>query len=418
MPSPERRLLVLDDDERIARFVASVAQQQGWTVDLAENSETFHARLRAHRPDAIMLDLRLGATDGVEQLRFLHTEAYRGTVVLMSGLDSRVLAAARQVGSALGISIAATLEKPARLARLRAVLHDLEIATTAADGFAEPRAPSPLFAPDGAPNGTSNGAVEPITPALIARALSAGQMELFLQPIVAARDRRTLHAEALIRWHRPELGIVPPDRFIAVAERDRTVIDQLTMWAIEAGTDLHRRLGALGLAMPIWINVSGENLHSADFPDRVAAVLQRSGLPHGAIGLEITESVALRDVRASAAILMRLRRMGFALAVDDFGTGHATPAVLRQLPFSVLKIDRVFVTDLPHSAHALAIVRSMIDLAGTLGMTTVAEGIENEAVAQALVGLNVAALQGYHFSPPLPFDRFVAWQRARTMQPA
>jgi EAL domain-containing protein (putative c-di-GMP-specific phosphodiesterase class I) len=309
--------------------------------------------------------------------------------------------------------IVATLEKPVRAARIRTVLHDI---SHAADIIPDTEyyGPTILAAPPPAD--------EIITPGMIALAISAGEMELFLQPIVETADRRTRRAEALIRWRRPGVGpgsgIVPPDRFLPAVEQDEAVVDQLTMWAIEAGAAAHHRLSTLGFAIQIGVNVSGENLHRLDFPDRVAAVLHRAGVRHNAITLEITESAVMRDLRASADILTRLRLMGFALAIDDFGTGHASLEKLRQLPFSTLKIDRGFVADLPHSSDALAIVGSVIELARNLGMTSVAEGVESEVIAHMLDGLNVGALQGYYFSPALPFDEFVAWLRARPAVPA
>ncbi len=386
------RLLVFDDDPMIVQLVADVAGQSGWSVETATREAEFRTRFAAGSPDAIMLDLQLGASDGIQQLQFLHRHGYTGVVALMSGFDTRVLAAAQQVGQSLGIRIAAVMEKPARVARIRAVLREIE---TVAAMLPDP----PPTAPPAARTRD-----EAITPALIAAALGGGEMELHFQPIVAAGGRSVCGVEGLIRWHRHG-GLVRPDAFIPIAEQDEAVIDQLTRWAVTSGVDCYRRLAALGLAVPIWINISGMNLHSLDFPDEVAALLERAGVPSDAIGLEVTESVAMRDLGAAAVILTRLRLKGFALAIDDFGTGHASLEALRQMPFSSIKINKSFVDHLQSSPDAHAIIKSIVDLAGSLGLTSVAEGVDSAETARLLTELGVACLQGYYFSHPLPFDR-------------
>ncbi len=218
-------------------------------------------------------------------------------------------------------------------------------------------------------------------------------------------------AEALIRWRDPVRGLVPPDRFIPVAEADADVIDRLTMWVAETGVAHYRRLAALGSEIQICINISGRNLQSLDFPDRMAGVLERMSAPQGSIGLEITESVAMDDLDATMAVLTRLRLKGFPVAIDDFGTGHSSLAALRRMPFSVIKIDKSFVGELATSNDSLTIVRSVIQLARDMGLTSVAEGVENAETVRLLTELGIDSLQGYYFSRPLPFDGFAAWLR-------
>jgi EAL domain-containing protein (putative c-di-GMP-specific phosphodiesterase class I) len=159
--------------------------------------------------------------------------------------------------------------------------------------------------------------------------------------------------------------------------------------------------------------VSGRNLRSLDFPDQLAALLEQSGTPPAAIGLEITESVAMHDVNATADVLTRLRLKGFTLAIDDFGTGYSSLEALRRMPFSTIKIDKGFVADLRDSRDSVTIVKSIVDLARNMGLTTVAEGVENETVADLLIALGVDSLQGYYFSRALVFEQFHPWLRAR-----
>ena len=399
------RLIIFDDDERINAFVAAVARRRGWTVETVTHDSRFQALFDASRPDAIFLDLQLGASDGIEQLHFLHRGGFSGAVVLMSGFDARVLAVARQVGESLGLSIGAVIEKPARAARVAAVLGEIER-----------QAHVSAQAIEGTPNtgGLDAGGdpdAGPISPRDIALAIESGQMELRLQPIVSATDGTVTRAEGLIRWHHPIAGMIPPDRFLPIAEQNDAVIDQLTKWVIETAIGDYRRLTERGLNIRICVNVSGRNLRSLKFPDMVASLLEHGAAPSGAIGLEITESVATSNINATVDILTRLRLKGFTLAIDDFGMGYSSLEALRRMPFSIVKVDKGFVADLLTSGDALAIVKSVLDLARDMGLATVAEGVENQQVADRLIGLGVGALQGYHFSRALPFEQFVNWLR-------
>ena len=200
-------LVALDDDKSIAQFMATVARDRGWTAQTVTHEADFQALISAAPPDAIMLDLQLGASDGVEQLHFLHSEGYGGAIVLISGFDSRVLASAQQIGDSLGLSVAAVLEKPARAARIHEVLAAIERNPAAATP------PAPVAQPEHASISADD----------VAQAISAGRMELYLQPIVSAKGHGVTCAEALIRWHHPVLGLVQPDRFIPVAEENAEI---------------------------------------------------------------------------------------------------------------------------------------------------------------------------------------------------
>ncbi|HEY7579658.1 MAG TPA: EAL domain-containing response regulator [Acetobacteraceae bacterium] len=387
------QLVILDDDQAIADFLASVAVGCGWRVHAVLQEDEFRTLLSAAPPDAIMLDLQLASSDGVEQLHFLHEIGYAGAIVLMSGFDARVLSSAQQIGDSLGLKVVAVLEKPARAGVVREVLAQIAQAPdTSTPGPTDARSATPV-----------------ISAAEVGRAVDAGRMELHLQPIVAAASRGVKRAEALIRWRDPARGLVGPDQFIPVAEQDSDVIDRLTMWVAETGVAHYRRLAALGSGIQICINISGRNLRSQDFPDRMASLLERHAVPQGALGLEITESVAMHDLDATASVLTRLRLKGFPVAIDDFGTGHSSLIALRRMPFSAIKIDKSFVGELETSKDSLTIVRSVIQLARDMGLASVAEGVGSADIARLLTELGIDGLQGYYFSEPLPFSGFASW---------
>ena len=389
-------LIVLDDESRIGALIAALARERGWTVGVAVTGAEFQTLYATNVPDAIMLDLQLGASDGIEQLRFLQAAHYRGAVVLMSGFDPRVLASAQQVGRSLGLRVANILEKPARATRIRDVLKELETQLE----------PTPVSNPaESLPVPQADN----IRPEAIAQALERGEMELYLQPILNAAYLSVVRLEGLIRWCRPGHGIVMPDQFISVAERDPAVIDRLTYWVIKTALEQYLRLAENGCAVPIAVNISGMNLRSLDFPDRLAELVAQAGVPPSALALEITESVAMRDRGRIIDILTRLRLKGFELAIDDLGTGHSSLEALKEMPFSEIKIDKSFVSDALKSRTSLAIVTSIIDLAGRMGIACTAEGVESDNIAVLVTNLGIDHLQGYFYSPPIPFGNLVAW---------
>jgi EAL domain-containing protein (putative c-di-GMP-specific phosphodiesterase class I)/CheY-like chemotaxis protein len=387
------QLVVLDDDKAVADFLASVGVGCGWAVHAVEHEDEFQKLVSASPPDAIMLDLQLATSDGVEQLQFLHDRHYTGAIVLMSGFDARVLSSAQQIGDSLGLNVVAVLEKPTRPVQVREVL--AQIARAPAAGLPA--------AADGQPASAAISADD------VAQAIRAGRMELHLQPIIAATSRAVKRAEALIRWRDPSRGLVGPDQFIPIAEQDGAVIDRLTMWVAETGVSHYQRLAEMGSGIQICINISGRNLQSQDFPDRMAGLLERYSVPQGALGLEITESVAMHDLDATASVLTRLRLKGFPVAIDDFGTGHSSLITLRRMPFTAIKIDKSFVSELETSKDSLTIVRSVIQLAHDMGLASVAEGVGTADAARLLTELGIDGLQGYYFSEPLPFNGFAAW---------
>ena len=401
------RLAVLDDDRHVATFIANVARESGHAVDVALTEAEFQAAFRDRRPDAVMLDLQLGPSDGIEQLRFLHAEAFDGPLVVMSGFDARVLNAAQELGQSLGLAILDALEKPIRVARLRDVLTALESRLRAAARAPKPAAPAH-------PSST----VDFIDAREVDAALDAGQFTLHFQPIVAAADFSIDHLEALARWRHPTLGDIPPERFIAAAERDPLTIDRFTLWVIETALGAAERLAAAGYPSRIAVNVSGMDLRALDFPDRVAALVARCGAEPTTLSIEVTETVAMRDPAATGDILTRLRLKGIALSLDDFGTGNSSLVALRTMPFSELKIDKSFVLDMLESHDSLTIVKSVIDLACNMGLTAVAEGVETGAIARRLIELGCHKLQGYYFSRPLAIDDLIAWLGSRPSRSA
>jgi diguanylate cyclase (GGDEF)-like protein len=237
-------------------------------------------------------------------------------------------------------------------------------------------------------------------------ALVRREMVLHFQPRVRADSGAISSAEALVRWQHPVRGLLAPAVFIELAESSG-LIDELGRQVLEsacAQAAAWRREG-LGLDR-VSVNVSPGQLATGDLPATVKALLQRHGLPARCLELEITESLLVRDAHAAQLQLASLREAGVTIALDDFGTGYSSLSVLRQLPIDVMKIDRAFVADLDHDRGAEAIARAIVSLAGSLGLGIVAEGVETGSHAERLRALGCHELQGFHFSRPLPAERF------------
>ncbi len=240
------------------------------------------------------------------------------------------------------------------------------------------------------------------------RALERGQLSLYYQPKVDARSLQVTAAEALMRWHHPERGMVSPARFVPLAER-HGLIGALGTWALEQAC---RQAGAWrgeGLRMRVAVNLSAHQLRQDDLVDRLVASLDAHGIPHGRFTVEITESVAMEDTRVTRDAFEKLREAGLHVSIDDFGTGFSSLASLRRLPAAELKIDRAFVCDLETSSDARAICEAIMHMAHTIGLRVVAEGVETPGQRDLLVAMGCDELQGYLFARPMSAQALGLW---------
>ena len=215
-------------------------------------------------------------------------------------------------------------------------------------------------------------------------------------------------AEALLRWQHPARGLIPPDDFIPLV-KDTALIKPLTLYVLGHALDQCRRWMEEGRKMRVAVNLAMRNLIDADFPGDVERLLATHEVPPELLELEITETSILADPRRTEAALRRLAEIGVRLSIDDFGTGYSFLTHVTWLPVEEVKIDRSFVTDMGTSADDLAIVRSTIELARSLGKEVVAEGVETADVLATLGELGCDLAQGYHVSRPLPVAELAKW---------
>lgn len=244
------------------------------------------------------------------------------------------------------------------------------------------------------------------------QALGRDELLLHYQPKANLATGCIVGAEALVRWQHPEFGMIPPAEFIPLAEQSG-LIDQVTQWVLRSALIQCSAWHAVGIRIPVAVNLSVRNLGDPELPGHVSRALAQAGLAAQWLELEITESMLMADPKGAMAVLTDLRRIGVRLAIDDFGIGYSSLAYLKRLPVSAIKIDQSFVTDMRQDKDDVAIIRSTIELAHNLGLNTIAEGVEDRATWNQLRALGCDEAQGYYLSRPLAPTQFTNWAHVR-----
>ncbi|MDR7272610.1 diguanylate cyclase (GGDEF)-like protein [Pelomonas saccharophila] len=243
-------------------------------------------------------------------------------------------------------------------------------------------------------------------------AIDQGQLQLHYQPKIDGQHGQIRGVEALLRWNHPERGLLNPGLFIPIAERFG-LINSLGNWVIDEACRQMHAWAEIGLHMRVAINLSVHQLREEDLARRIEAALARNFVEPSQLLCEITESVAMEDIKSTQRAFEQLARIGVFLSIDDFGTGYSSLSYLRQLPARQLKIDRSFVCDVEGSADARAIVSAVIQLAHELGLRVVAEGVETQGQRDILLALHCDELQGYFLARPMAAATLEAWTEGR-----
>jgi diguanylate cyclase (GGDEF)-like protein len=239
------------------------------------------------------------------------------------------------------------------------------------------------------------------------RALERRELRVYFQPIISLADGRTRSAEALLRWEHPERGLVAPGEFLDIAERSGLLVP-LSWWALHEACREARTWGD-DTGVAVSVNLASQQFAQPDLSAQIAQVLRETGLHPARLHLEITEGTLIDNIAAAAATLAQLRALGVGIYLDDFGTGYSSLSYLHQFPIDVLKIDRSFIQGLPAIEKNGVIVRATIDLAHTLRLEVVAEGVETAEQQQALRQLGCDHGQGFLFGEPMERGAFGLW---------
>jgi len=372
------RLLILDDDPGVLTFLGEVGRGYHYDVALTQSVDELRACYEAFGPSLIVLDLQYAHGDGIEVMSFLKQHGCQAPIVLISGFDSRVLETARRVGLEFGLTIVDALVKPIRADTLGGVLN----------AHREPEAEE--WADD------------------LRDAIDRDDLTVSYQPKVQVADGQLIGFEALARWSHPSRGSISPERFVPLAETTG-LIGPLTEQVLDRAVRDRASWAVTGHNLTVAVNLSPLLLTDDHLLPDLLHRLGQYRLAPATLTLEVTESAAMRNPAVTLEILSRLRLRGFNLALDDFGTGYSNLAILHRMPFNELKIDRSFVAEVSGSHDSQVIVGALAGLARQLGLTTVAEGVEDLDTWAWLRSVGVEQIQGFGIARPMPAELVVDW---------
>jgi EAL domain-containing protein (putative c-di-GMP-specific phosphodiesterase class I)/ActR/RegA family two-component response regulator len=365
----DNRLMVMDDDVDVGAFFGQVGEDLGFEVKVISDPAFFGETVLAFSPTVLLLDLQMPSRDGIELLRELASLARNPKVLIASGLDSRVLTSAAELGTSMGVDIAGSFCKPIPLDELEVLLTRLK------------------------------SHIKSITENQLREAVHQGQLVVHYLPTATFKGpgRWIIEgAEALVRWQHPEYGLLYPRDFIRLAEETGLIVE-VTDFVFRAAMEQARVWFAHGLYMELGMNLSAQFLSDLKFPDRLLSLVRENNLDPSMVTLELTETAAMQDPAVALDILARLRVKNVNLCLDDFGTGASSLTHLYKMPFSEVKLDNQFTNDMRLREDARALVEGLVYLAHKLKMRACAEGVEDEGTLEMLEAMRCDKAQGHLF---------------------
>lgn len=388
------RCLVVDDHPFQRTVVRTMLLRLGINqVTEASDGKEALERVGAEPPDVVFCDLQMPSMDGVELLRHLGQGGYEGGVILMSGVDPRVLATAEVVVRSYRLTLLGALPKPVQSGPLRELLSRAR----------RQGVPSRETAPPATP---------PLSPEEVRRALDRGEIAPFFQPMVQISSGEIVSAEALARWRREGVEVASPGAFIPVAE-EHGLMPLLTEKMLEESLKHLSTWKSRGVDLSVSVNFSAVDLRDLSLPDRTEATAAAWGVSPESVTVELTESRVIEDLAQALDVLVRFRMKGFELAMDDFGTGSATLEQLRRIPFTKIKIDQMFVTGAASSRDRRIMLESSVSMAQRLGLLIIVEGVESREDWDLVTQLGCHVVQGRYVAYPMAPEDLPGWLASR-----
>lgn len=398
MTVPLAAVLIVDDSNVQRAHGAAVCRELGVEkVHEASNGREALALLTAlsPRPGLVIVDLEMPTMDGAQFLLKLQELGLDIPVIVASSREQALIDTVREMGSVIGLTVLAGVQKPLRTETLR----DALLSTSPAHKRSAQRVELDVDSTD------------------LVHALDSGEIQVHYQPKADIRTGIVRGVEALARWQHPTLGLIPPDQFIPLAEREQ-LIHRLTVEVMNQAMLQNSAWRARGLHLPVAINLSPLLLERADLASEISSLQQCHGLAADQIVLEITESSLVTRLGLALSVLAQLRLRGFGLSIDDYGTGFSSMQQLARIPFTELKIDRSFVRGAPERENFQVILRSAIEMANRLGLVTVAEGVETLQEWRMLQEFGCTLGQGWLIAKAMPGDELIGWIKQHRTQVA
>ncbi|MDP8567497.1 GGDEF/EAL domain-containing response regulator [Methylophilus aquaticus] len=387
----KKTILILDQDDDIAKIISLEAESLGFEVRVFKDPICFIEHIPTCAPSHLAIDLIMPSLDGLALLKNLIQIDCKSSIILTSGIGTATLHDAQLTAIKHKLNVRGILDRPFNHLILKNMLSDL----TSVDLFADLTT-------------ALRGQKFVVDHDTLQEALHKNEFILYYQPQVNLLSGEIIGLEGLMRWHHPQSGIKLPEVFIPIAE-ETGLIDQLTEIAIAQGFNFIKKLNSM---LSLSLNISARSIKDNHLVQVLNKYCQQFDIAPQRVVLELTETTTMKDPEKAQDILNHLRTKGFRLSIDDFGTGYSSMAQLAQLPFSELKIDKSFVTTMEHSPKSIKVIASTINLAESLGMATIAEGIENSIAAIGLRELGCHFGQGYYFARPMDQQATVQWLKS------
>lgn len=383
--------LIVEDSVVQRAHAVQVCRELGIArVYEASNGLEALAMLETVSPAMLIMDLEMPTMDGPALLGRLHTRGLRIPVIVISGRESALVQSVRHLGAALGFPILGAVQKPLTPKALQPLLEQLKNG----DCHRQMQPPS-----------------VPIDSTDLRTALAGDQITVHYQPQIEISTLAMHGVEALARWPHPTLGMIPPDRFIPLAEQ-HGLIHELTLRVLNLAMAQALHWSAREIHCRVAVNLSPVLLERPGLVEEIAGLQQSYGIPAQRMVIEVTESSLMRDPALALSALTRMRLRGFGLSLDDYGTGFSSMQQLARIPFTELKIDRSFVQGAAQRTDMQIILRRTIEMASELGVTTVAEGVSTEEELRLLREFGCGYAQGWLIAKALPGADLEGWLAA------
>jgi EAL domain-containing protein (putative c-di-GMP-specific phosphodiesterase class I)/FixJ family two-component response regulator len=378
----ERRVLIIDDEIRVCRIIEKVAKKLGIKTSATDNPALFESAYLEFESNMIFLDLQMPGFDGIELLRKLADQNSKAAIVLISGMDESVINTSKDLGTSLGLNMAGSLQKPLDIDKIEEILKsDFKLVK---------------------PQVISR---HQVTEEELLRAIEKDELVVYYQPQIDFKSGKIVGAEALVRWQDPDRGLIFPDSFIPLAEKNERLIGKLTETVLEKV--LQNKIQDLSIS----VNISAKLLNNISYPDEVAKLLTKYKYQANLIMVEVTETGVMEDPVSTMDILVRFRLKNIKLSIDDYGTANSTLVQLHRMPFTELKVDKSFVMQAMKKDDAATIILATIELGHKLGLRVVAEGVEDQETYDWLKDVGCDIAQGYHIAKPVDLKIFLNWMK-------